>query len=269
MNPVVPGGDDEALFHHWQGSVANHDEVTVLASNLLPTVIHTTRPSIFQEILPVQGVAACLSTLILGGRRQSTDKDDTSSGSGSGTDKHARMFAGAALDLLMVLHARLPSSFKTTTSSTGGSSSSSLRAAAANRTAALSKQAAAAAAFEAVQEEGSTAASSGRSSSAGGAATASAGRGARCDGGCRRPQGAAPGLVAPDAWMMILRALSLGAGSKDLMVASHALQLLTKVCRVDEHLFYLTHFLVEECPALQCIRTSRYIFVMECAEASH
>ncbi|CAM9457727.1 unnamed protein product, partial [Ectocarpus sp. 6 AP-2014] len=57
-----------------------------------------------KEILPVQGVAACLSTLILCGRRQSTEKDYTSTGRGNGSGKHARMFAGAALDLLMVLH---------------------------------------------------------------------------------------------------------------------------------------------------------------------
>lgn len=184
----------------------------------------------------MQGVAACLSALILGGRRQSPDNDDSS----GGTNKHARMFAGAALDLLMVLHARLPSSFNATSSASG---SSGPRAAAVNGTAALSKPtAAAAAAFVTVQEEGSIAASSRRSCLGDAPATASAGRGARCEGSCRRPQPATPGLVATDAWMMILRALSLGAGSEDRTVASQALQLLTKVCRVNKPLILLISF---------------------------
>lgn len=48
-------------------------------------------------------------------------------------------------------------------------------------------------------------------------------------GGVCDPGGAGTRLLAADAWMVVLRALSLGARSAEQPVATHALQLLTKV----------------------------------------
>lgn len=59
---------------------------------------------------------------------------------------------------------------------------------------------------------------------------AAGGDGSGGGGGDCGPEGAGTGLAATHAWVMILRALSLGARSQERAVARHALQLLTKVC---------------------------------------
>lgn len=147
----------------------------------------------------------------------------------------------------MVLHVRLPSSLKklsTTNKNNHNNNDNTSPRITAGLTAntligtARTPSQEAAVAFETVAagEELSTAAGAVWTSSveefAAGSGVGVCGSGDGDDGGgggdCDQ-EGGETGLPAVDAWMMILRALSLGARSQERAVARHALQLLTKV----------------------------------------
>ena len=145
----------------------------------------------------MESVTACVSAFFVDCRRQSFEESfDGGGGSGSSSSHgggNACLFARAALDLLMVLHARLPCSFKGKR----------------NR-------------VRPREPVGDSAAGRGLEAHSTGAGVG--GAGGVCDTG-----GAGTRLLPVDAWMVILRALCLGARSAEQPVATHALQLLTKV----------------------------------------
>lgn len=220
---------------------------------------------VHQEVLPVEGVTACVSAFFAtdasreralsnstssgsssdrNGSSDSSGSSGSSSGrrsSGSVSNGRANLFGEAALDLLMVLHARLPSSLKGSTSS---SRIRKARATAGQSTVAVDNAHAAARAVTVVNFEGeefcctSTAAQSKQTSSAEvSASVLTSGVKGDSGDGCI----SARGMPAVEAWTMIVRALSLGARSAEREVAAHALQLLTKV-RGGENEFYAAWF---------------------------
>lgn len=191
------------------------------------------------------GVAGCVSAFFVDRRRRHDAEDNNANPDGDSDERRrGNLFAAAALDLLMVLHARLPfgnSNNNYNSGSGGGSEGAVCRGTHANgRAGSVSAEATAeAAAAEAAlvgasDEQLSSAAGASRRSlpveatvsadvvdSGGGGGGESKGAGA---GSGRRVGG------GQDAWMVILRALSRGATSGQREVAMHALQLLTKVC---------------------------------------
>ncbi len=190
---------------------------------------HPTPPFVLQQdLLPVEGVTACVTTFFVD-RRLSP----AASGSGDrgGNDKRALLFARAALDLIMVLHARLPPSLFKTKASTSATRRKPAGMAPIVLTASAKKtgagvvpagRTATAVKVVAAVEEPPMAAVPGRSLPRDGSEAGCAGVGVDaaldvgCGGGC-------------SVWVMILRALSLGARSAQPAVATHALRLLTKV----------------------------------------
>lgn len=145
-----------------------------------------------------------------------------------GSERDGNIFAAAALDLLMVLHARLPSGNNSggssNSSSTDSSSSSSKSdtpastiSAVTARTAIVTRGRRANSALEVVDARRVGGSGSER-------------LGGRSDGEDARA------MAGLDAWMVVLSALSLGAMNEESEVAMHALQLLTKVsgCKLDK-----------------------------------
>lgn len=218
-----------------------------------------------QEVLPVEGVTACISAFFVtdtdreeslaissdSGDSRSSGSGSKRSGTGSGSDGRASLFGEAALDLLMVLHARLPSSLKTS-SSRNTSNSGSNKKKSAKTTAALpvtaaavpvdkskaTARAVAAAAESEGEEASSTAAHSGQSFPAETLPSARGVNGADGDSyaSCIPKDYAGRGIPSLEAWIMIVRALSRGARNPEREVATHALQLLTKVRRKEDEL---------------------------------
>lgn len=150
-----------------------------------------------QESLPVDGVTRCISAFFVGGHRgrgrgrsesEAARRDTLVHGPGSA------MFAAAALDLLMVLHSRLPAVGKEE------HLTATIPAQQVGRDAALASQ----------LDTGVRPSGSRRT------------KDVECSDGYLA-------CGALSAWMVILRTLSLGARSKERDVCMHALQLLTKV----------------------------------------
>ena len=227
-----------------------------------------------QDLLPVEGITACVSTFFVSPRRRQlprplplpenggNDVDGSSNSStaiiaggssggagggrsNSGGGGRSNLFAAAALDLLMVLHARCPSAGSGTGrarsragtvvefSAVDGSTVAAAAAAAAAATAAAATGSiCSAVAGPPCSSADAVAVSAGGGGGGGGGGRGGGGGGS--NGGSVGGGGGGRGRIAKavggsGAWVMILRALSLGARSGERGVARHALQLLTKV----------------------------------------
>ena len=175
------------------------------------------------------------------------DSGDGGSSVGGG---RSNLFAAAALDLLMVLHARLPSAGNGAGRPRRGAGtvatevSSAVEGLTATASAAFAPPAAAAPAstgkFNSAVAAPPFSPADALAVSAGGGGGGGGGEGGRGGGGSGGGGGASAGSGreriakavsgGSDAWVIILRALSLGSRSGERGVAMHALQLLTKVC---------------------------------------
>lgn len=181
-------------------------------------------PSIPQTLLPVEGVTACVSAFFIDRGQPASENPDAYAGSTNNSSiECTNLFAAAALDLIMVLHARIPSHYGSKSNAvTGTGVSEKIEDAAVAPVPAAKGGGATAAPLTAAAKKLSATAVSPLSQA-----------GSVGIDDLNRPDGSdkADGsrLADLDAWMVILRALSLGASSRQKEVGMHALQLLTKV----------------------------------------
>lgn len=159
----------------------------------------------------MEGVTACVSAFFVNRGSYGLSDDNDNGG------VNAKIFACAALDLLMVLHARLPSGCSGERDNPSGLSEPAANAVHPEAIA-VAEDGKVLAAPEASVESLSVGASQ---------RTLEVEAGSAGDNRVDRDSGRS--IEGFDAWMVILRALSLGGRSRQEKVGMHALQLLTKV----------------------------------------